>query len=56
MKLATSDTWVELFLLLIAFALSMLIGIERQLRQKSAGVRTPGCAMMMTTDVISRRK
>ncbi|TDU90379.1 putative Mg2+ transporter-C (MgtC) family protein [Kribbella voronezhensis] len=40
MKLATSDTWVELLLLLIAFVLSMLIGVERQIRQKSAGVRT----------------
>jgi putative Mg2+ transporter-C (MgtC) family protein len=40
MKLATSSTWTELLLLLIAFALSMVIGVERQLRQKSAGVRT----------------
>jgi putative Mg2+ transporter-C (MgtC) family protein len=40
MKLATSSTWTELLLLLIAFVLSMLIGVERQLRQKSAGVRT----------------
>ena len=34
MKLATSTTWTELLLLLIAFVLSMIIGIERQLRQK----------------------
>ncbi len=40
MRLATSDTWLELLLLLIAFVLSMLIGIERQIHQKSAGVRT----------------
>jgi putative Mg2+ transporter-C (MgtC) family protein len=40
MKLATSTTWTELLLLLIAFVLSMIIGIERQLRQKSAGMRT----------------
>lgn len=40
MKLATSTTWTELFLLLIAFVLSMIIGIERQVRQKSAGMRT----------------
>ena len=40
MKLATSTTWTELLLLLVAFVLSMIIGIERQLRQKSAGIRT----------------
>jgi putative Mg2+ transporter-C (MgtC) family protein len=40
MKLATSTTWTELLLLLIAFVLSMVIGIERQMRQKSAGMRT----------------
>ena len=40
MKLATSTTWTELLLLLVAFVLSMIIGIERQLRQKSAGMRT----------------
>jgi putative Mg2+ transporter-C (MgtC) family protein len=40
MNLATSDTWLELLLLLIAFVLSITIGIERQVRQKSAGVRT----------------
>ncbi|TCM51361.1 MgtC/SapB family protein [Kribbella sp. VKM Ac-2568] len=40
MKLTTSSTGTELLLLLIAFVLSMIIGIERQLRQKSAGVRT----------------
>jgi putative Mg2+ transporter-C (MgtC) family protein len=40
MKLATSNTWIELLLLLIAFVLSMLIGVERQMQQKSAGVRT----------------
>jgi putative Mg2+ transporter-C (MgtC) family protein len=40
MKLATSTTWTELLLLLIAFVLSMIIGIERQIRQKSAGMRT----------------
>jgi putative Mg2+ transporter-C (MgtC) family protein len=40
MKLATSSTWIELLLLLIAFVLSMVIGIERQMRQKSAGMRT----------------
>ena len=40
MKLATSSTWTELLLLLIAFVLSMVIGIERQMRQKSAGMRT----------------
>jgi putative Mg2+ transporter-C (MgtC) family protein len=37
MKLATSTTWTELLLLMIAFVLSMIIGIERQVRQKSAG-------------------
>ncbi|GAA1549687.1 MgtC/SapB family protein [Kribbella hippodromi] len=40
MKLATSSTWTELLLLLIAFVLSTVIGIERQVRQKSAGMRT----------------
>lgn len=40
MKLATSTTWTELFLLLLAFVLSMVIGIERQVHQKSAGMRT----------------
>jgi len=40
MKLATSSTWTELLLLLIAFVLSMVIGVERQIRQKSAGMRT----------------
>ncbi|GAA1555125.1 MgtC/SapB family protein [Kribbella sancticallisti] len=40
MRLASSSTWTELLLLLIAFVLSMIIGVERQLRQKSAGVRT----------------
>lgn len=40
MNLATSNTWLELLLLLIAFVLSITIGIERQVRQKSAGVRT----------------
>jgi len=40
MKLATSSTGIELLLLLIAFVLSMIIGIERQIRQKSAGMRT----------------
>ncbi len=40
MKLASSSTWTELLLLLIAFLLSMIIGVERQLQQKSAGVRT----------------
>jgi putative Mg2+ transporter-C (MgtC) family protein len=40
MKLASSSTWTELLLLLIAFVLSMIIGVERQVQQKSAGVRT----------------
>jgi putative Mg2+ transporter-C (MgtC) family protein len=40
MKLASSSTWTELLLLLIAFVLSMIIGVERQVRQKSAGMRT----------------
>ncbi len=40
MKLASSSTWTELLLLLIAFVLSMIIGVERQMQQKSAGVRT----------------
>ena len=40
MKLATSSTGIELLLLLMAFVLSMIIGIERQMRQKSAGMRT----------------
>jgi putative Mg2+ transporter-C (MgtC) family protein len=40
MKLASSTTGTELLLLLIAFVLSMVIGVERQMRQKSAGVRT----------------
>ncbi|TCN36891.1 hypothetical protein EV644_11263 [Kribbella orskensis] len=29
MKLATFSTWTELLLLLIAFVLSMVIGVER---------------------------
>jgi putative Mg2+ transporter-C (MgtC) family protein len=37
---ASSTTWTELLLLLIAFVLSMMIGVERQLQQKSAGLRT----------------
>ncbi|TWD80080.1 putative Mg2+ transporter-C (MgtC) family protein [Kribbella amoyensis] len=40
MDLVTSTTWTELLLLLMAFGLSMLIGVERQLQQKSAGLRT----------------
>ncbi|WP_405062641.1 MgtC/SapB family protein [Kribbella sp. NBC_01505] len=40
MNFATSSTWTELLLLLIAFVLSMVIGIERQVQQKSAGMRT----------------
>ncbi|WP_406050233.1 MgtC/SapB family protein [Kribbella sp. NBC_00889] len=40
MQLVTSTTWTELVLLLVAFVLSMVIGIERQLQQKSAGMRT----------------
>ncbi|MEV0799212.1 MgtC/SapB family protein [Kribbella sp. NPDC050281] len=40
MELVTSTTWTELVLLLVAFVLSMVIGIERQLQQKSAGMRT----------------
>jgi putative Mg2+ transporter-C (MgtC) family protein len=40
MKLVSGSTGTELLLLLIAFGLSMLIGLERQLQQKSAGLRT----------------
>lgn len=40
MQLFTSSTGTELLLLLVAFVLSMIIGIERQLQQKSAGMRT----------------
>jgi putative Mg2+ transporter-C (MgtC) family protein len=40
MKWVSSTTWTELLLLLIAFVLSMIIGVERQLQQKSAGLRT----------------
>jgi putative Mg2+ transporter-C (MgtC) family protein len=40
MKLVNSSTGTELVLLLIAFVLSMVIGVERQMRQKSAGLRT----------------
>jgi putative Mg2+ transporter-C (MgtC) family protein len=40
MQLLTSSTWTELLLLLVAFVLSMIIGIERQVQQKSAGMRT----------------
>jgi putative Mg2+ transporter-C (MgtC) family protein len=40
MKWVSSTTGTELLLLLLAFLLSMIIGIERQLRQKSAGLRT----------------
>ena len=40
MQLVTSTTVTELGLLLLAFVLSMVIGIERQLQQKSAGMRT----------------
>ncbi|MFC5262453.1 MgtC/SapB family protein [Kribbella qitaiheensis] len=40
MNLASSSTGTELLLLLFAFVLSMVIGVERQIRQKSAGVRT----------------
>ncbi|GAA2755329.1 MgtC/SapB family protein [Actinopolymorpha rutila] len=32
--------WVQVLLVLVAFALSSLIGLERQIRQKSAGLRT----------------
>jgi putative Mg2+ transporter-C (MgtC) family protein len=40
MMWASSTTWTGLLLLLIAFVLSMMIGVERQLQQKSAGLRT----------------
>jgi putative Mg2+ transporter-C (MgtC) family protein len=40
MELVTSTTWTELLLLVIAFVLSAVIGVERQLHQKSAGLRT----------------
>jgi putative Mg2+ transporter-C (MgtC) family protein len=40
MKFVSDSTGTELLLLLMAFGLSMLIGIERQLQQKSAGMRT----------------
>ncbi|HEY0616932.1 MAG TPA: MgtC/SapB family protein [Kribbella sp.] len=40
MKWATESTWTQLMLLLIAFVLSAVIGTERQVRQKSAGMRT----------------
>lgn len=40
MKWVSGSTGTELLLLLIAFGLSMIIGIERQVQQKSAGMRT----------------
>ncbi|GAA1557672.1 MgtC/SapB family protein [Kribbella lupini] len=40
MKFVSGSTGTELLLLLIAFVLSMIIGLERQLQQKSAGLRT----------------
>ncbi len=36
----TGQNWVQLGELLIAFLLSSLIGLERQLRGKDAGLRT----------------
>ena len=36
----TGQTWLQLAELGLAFVLSALIGLERELRQKSAGVRT----------------
>lgn len=40
MHFLTDSTWTELYLLLVAFALCALIGLERQVRQKAAGFRT----------------
>jgi putative Mg2+ transporter-C (MgtC) family protein len=40
MKLVTAHTWTALVLLLIAFVLSAVIGVEREIHQKSAGMRT----------------
>lgn len=40
MEFFTDTTWVELELLGLAFLLSSAIGVERQIRQKSAGIRT----------------
>lgn len=37
---STGDGWVQVADLLVAFVLASLIGLERELRQKSAGLRT----------------
>ena len=37
---ATGQSWTEVGYLAIAFVLSSLIGLERELRQRSAGLRT----------------
>jgi putative Mg2+ transporter-C (MgtC) family protein len=36
----TGQTWIQLFELALAFVLSASIGLEREIRQKSAGLRT----------------
>jgi putative Mg2+ transporter-C (MgtC) family protein len=36
----TGQGWTQIFELLIAFALSLIIGLEREAQQKSAGMRT----------------
>ncbi|ONI68241.1 hypothetical protein BWI15_35030 [Kribbella sp. ALI-6-A] len=40
MRLVSDSTWTELLLLVMAFVLSTVIGIERQVHQKAAGMRT----------------
>ena len=40
MSFITETTWTELWLLLLAFGLSAVIGLEREIRQKAAGFRT----------------
>ena len=37
---ATGQTWMQIGELGLAFLLAALIGLERELRQKSAGLRT----------------
>jgi len=40
MALAPAEGWLQIGELVFAFALSALIGLEREIRQKSAGLRT----------------
>jgi len=36
----TSPVWMQIGELVLAFALSAVIGLEREIRQKAAGLRT----------------